>query len=127
MNATKDELKSCILRNKTSLALIDTRSPEQMMIQSKIENAVNIPNIPQAMAMAPADFKLKYGVEYPKEGDVICLHCNVGGGSSRALDNLIRNHTDLAKQFIWRNVAGGVRQWNEEKVQDDNKKIKIDL
>ena len=115
MNATREELKSAIEKNKTTLALIDTRAPAQMMIPSKIENAVNIPDIPSAMAMSPEDFKANFGLNYPEEGSTICLHCNVGGGSMRALTNILENHEDLAQKFVWKNVAGGVRDWNAEK------------
>ena len=45
MNATKAELLQSIKRNEGILALIDVRSPQQMKVQSKIENAVNISNI----------------------------------------------------------------------------------
>ena len=102
MNATKTELLDCILRNKTALALIDTRSPQQMRIPSKIENAVNISNIPEAMKLSMVDFKTKFGVEYPENGSIICLHCNTGRGSGHALAELVENHAELAERFEWR-------------------------
>lgn len=60
MNASRQELLDAIERNGKVLALIDTRGPAQMMIDSKIENAVNIPDIPGAMAMEAGEFKAKY-------------------------------------------------------------------
>ena len=115
MNATKAELLHSIKRNESILALVDVRSPQQMKVPSKIENAVNISNIPDAMKLSPADFKTKFGVAYPEIGSTICLHCNSGRGSGKTLTDLVENHAELAEKFRWRNVSGGVMKWNSDR------------
>ena len=122
MNATKAELLHSIKRNESILALVDVRSPQQMKVPSKIENAVNISNIPNAMKLSPADFKTKFGVAYPEIGSTICLHCNSGTGSGKTLADLVENHAELAEKFRWRNVSGGVMKWNADNMKTNGEK-----
>ena len=117
MIATNAELLESIKRNESVLALIDVRSQQQMKVQSKIENAVNIPNIPDAMKLSPAEFMTKFGVAYPEEGSIICLHCNSGMGSGKTLADLVENHAELAGKFRWRDVSGGVMKWNADNMK----------
>ena len=84
LNATIEETEKAVLVGKTKLSIIDTRTPAQMRFPQRIPTAKNLPGpsaIKEAFALDSADFKNKYGVDKPVEGDEIILHCNTGRGS----------------------------------------------
>merc|ERR1712004_759994 len=104
LNATIEETEEAVLVGKTKLSIIDTRTPAQMKFPQRIPTAKNIPGplaIKEAFALDGEDFKSKFGVDKPVEGDEIILHCNTGRGSGMTQSTII-NHDefkDLANAY----------------------------
>lgn len=59
--------------------------------------------------------RLAYKVKKPAAGSTIVLHCNLGGLSGKALQNLESNHSDIWSAYNFKHFNGGVKKWNELK------------
>ncbi|KAI9526716.1 hypothetical protein NQZ68_036509 [Dissostichus eleginoides] len=113
-SVTKDisyeDLKA-LLGKSQNLLVVDVRTKEEVD-KGKIQGSVHIPvdTVEAAFAMAPEEFKAKFGVtKPPQDAPELVFHCQMG---KRGL-----NATNKAHQLGYvnaRNYAGGYKEWSEK-------------
>ncbi|XP_037318298.2 thiosulfate:glutathione sulfurtransferase [Pungitius pungitius] len=105
-----EDLKALLAKSK-NLLLVDVRTKEEVD-KGKIQGSVHIPldTVDAAFAMAPEQFKSKYGVTKPQlDAPELVFHCQLGRRGDMA--------TTKARQHGYvnaRNYAGGYKEWSEK-------------
>ncbi|XP_071753862.1 thiosulfate:glutathione sulfurtransferase [Centroberyx gerrardi] len=114
-NADKQEISyadlKVLLAKSQSLLLVDVRSKEEVD-KGHIPGSIHIPvdTVESALALDPAEFKVKYGVTKPPlDAPELVFHCQMGRRGGVATD---KAH-ELGYQSA-RNYAGGYKEWSEK-------------
>ncbi|XP_037635279.1 thiosulfate:glutathione sulfurtransferase [Sebastes umbrosus] len=103
-----EDLKALLGKNE-NLLLIDVRSKEEVD-KGHILGSIHIPvdTVEAALAMAPEEFKAKYGVTKPPlDAPELVFHCQMGRRGEAA--------TDKANKLGYVNAcnyAGGYKEWS---------------
>ncbi|KAL6117570.1 tstd1 [Pungitius sinensis] len=105
-----EDLKALLAKSK-NLLLVNVRTKEEVD-KGTIQGSVHIPldTVDAAFAMAPEQFKAKYGVTKPQlDAPELVFHCQLGRRGDMA--------TTKARQHGYvnaRNYAGGYKEWSEK-------------
>ncbi|KAM6951930.1 thiosulfate:glutathione sulfurtransferase [Lycodopsis pacificus] len=105
-----EDLKA-LLGKSENLFLVDVRSKEEVD-KGQIQGSVHIPvdTVEAAFAMAPEQFKAKYGVTKPLlEAPELVFHCQMGKRGEAATTKACKLGYVNA-----RNYTGGYKEWSKK-------------